>query len=120
MDDKDFERALERVLTSHVEGQFISKLDHILTIKFDEWSAQHRAAQEQILVAIQGIQSQNVFGGRRKSERHVPAESCSMPFYGPILYSIVYSGHKELKTSAAESLFFQLKGTHALASADYA
>ena len=26
------------------------KLEHILTIKFDEWSAQHRAAQDQILV----------------------------------------------------------------------
>jgi len=75
MDDKYFERALERVLTTHLEGHFISKLEHILTIKFDEWSAQHRAAQDQILVAIQGLQSQNVFLGRRKSERHVPAES---------------------------------------------
>ncbi|CAE7788313.1 TTN, partial [Symbiodinium microadriaticum] len=75
MDDKDFERALECVLTTHLENRFVSKLEHILTLKFDEWSAQHRAAQDQILVAIQAIQAQNVFGGRRKSERHVPAES---------------------------------------------
>ena len=37
-------------LTAKILQPKQGKLEHILTLKFDEWSAQHRAAQDQILV----------------------------------------------------------------------